>query len=79
MVSFIENYFWDCMLYLGEFESLLKGFVDGILSGILYIFLHFSTDRKFSEKFFNFEIFFRRKICVGQSLFTKFSFCVKFS
>jgi hypothetical protein len=44
-----------------------------------------STDRKFSEniivknwKIFNFKIFYRRKICVGQTHFTKFSFCAKF-
>ena len=28
---------------------------------------------------FELQIFFRQKICVGQSLFTKFSFCEKFS
>jgi hypothetical protein len=45
-----------------------------------------STDRKFSEnitvkswKFSTSKIFLRRKICVGQSHFTKFSFCGKFS
>jgi hypothetical protein len=30
-------------------------------------------------KIFNFKIFFRSKICVGQSYFTKLSFCGKFS
>jgi hypothetical protein len=46
-----------------------------------------STDRKFSENvivklklnIFNFRIFFRQKICVGQSHFTKVSFCGKIS
>jgi hypothetical protein len=42
------------------------------------------TDRIYSEniivlKIFNFKFFFRTKICVGQSHFTKFSYCRKFS
>jgi hypothetical protein len=46
----------------------------------------FSTDRKFSDniivkswKFSTSKIYFRRKIFVGQSHFTKFSFCGKVS
>jgi hypothetical protein len=58
----------------------------GIL-GHLYMPAHFhsrkfSTDRKFSEKSLlklNLKIFFRRRICVGQSHFTNFSFRGKFS
>ena len=35
----------------------------------------FSMDRLYHCKIFNFKIFFRLKICVAQTHFTKFSFC----